>query len=69
MTEAGQREARIRLRGHRIAEAFLVNVMGFGWETIFDEAQRMCTGLTPALLDACTRWPDSRSSARTVSRF
>jgi len=51
LTEAGQREARIRLRGHRIAEAFLVNVMGFGWETIFDEAQRMCTGLTPALLD------------------
>ncbi|MBK9122076.1 MAG: metal-dependent transcriptional regulator [Chloroflexi bacterium] len=51
LTKAGQREARIRLRGHRIAEVFLVNVMGFGWETIFDEAQRMSTGLTPALLD------------------
>lgn len=51
LTASGQREARIRLRCHRIAEAFLVNVMGFGWETIFDEAQRMSTGLTPALLD------------------
>lgn len=51
LTEAGLREARICLRGHRIAEAFLVNVMGFGWETVFDEAQRMSAGLTPALLD------------------
>lgn len=50
LTGDGAREARIRLRAHRIAETFLVNVMGFGWEDVFQEAQRMSAGLTDVLL-------------------
>jgi DtxR family Mn-dependent transcriptional regulator len=50
LTDAGRHEARIRLRAHRIAEAFLVNVMGFGWEEVYHEAQRMSAGLTGMLL-------------------
>lgn len=50
LTAAGQREARVRLRAHRIAESFLVTVMGFGWEDVYHEAQRMSAGLTEMLL-------------------
>lgn len=49
LTEAGRREARIKLRYHRIAEAFLVNVMGFGWHEVHEEAQRMSSGLSEML--------------------
>lgn len=51
LTPEGQREARVRLRAHRIAEAFLVNVMGMGWEEVYTEAQTMSAGLTDKLLD------------------
>lgn len=50
LTAEGKREARLRLRSHRIAEAFLVNVMGLGWEEVFHEAQRMSAGLTDMVL-------------------
>ncbi|MBK8134841.1 MAG: metal-dependent transcriptional regulator [Chloroflexi bacterium] len=50
LTDEGKREARVRLRAHRIAESFLVNVMGLGWEEVFYEAQRMSAGLTDMLL-------------------
>ncbi len=50
LTEAGRREALIKLRYHRIAEAFLVNVMGFDWHEIHEEAQRMSTGLSEILV-------------------
>lgn len=50
LTEAGKQMARIRLRAHRIAEVFLVNVMDFGWEAVYSEAQRMSAGLTEMLL-------------------
>ncbi len=51
LTPEGQREARIRLRAHRIAEAFLAEVMGLGWQEIYSEAGRMSAGLTDVLLD------------------
>lgn len=47
LTPAGQREALKALRRHRIAEAFLVNVMGFGWHEVHEEASR----ISPALSD------------------
>ena len=36
-----------QLRRHRIAEVFLVNVMDFGWDEVYDEASRMSTALSP----------------------
>jgi DtxR family Mn-dependent transcriptional regulator len=51
LTLDGQREALIRLRAHRIAEAFMVNVMGLGWQEVYPEAARMAAGLTDQLLD------------------
>jgi DtxR family Mn-dependent transcriptional regulator len=38
LTPKGEREALMSIRRHRIAEAFLVKVMGFAWHEVHDEA-------------------------------
>lgn len=45
LTKGGEREALKELRRHRIAEAFLVKVMGFQWHEIHEEADRMSRAL------------------------
>jgi DtxR family Mn-dependent transcriptional regulator len=49
LTDAGAREALKQLRRHRIVEAFLVNVMGFGWHEIHEEANKISGALTDAI--------------------
>ncbi|MCC6615181.1 MAG: metal-dependent transcriptional regulator [Anaerolineae bacterium] len=49
LTESGVREALLQLRRHRIVEAFLVNVMGFGWHEVHDEANRMSQKLSDVM--------------------
>lgn len=49
LTEAGEREALKKLRCHRIAEAFLVRVMGFGWHEVYEEADRMSSAMSEHL--------------------
>jgi DtxR family Mn-dependent transcriptional regulator len=49
LTDAGRKEALARLRMHRIAEVFLVDVMGFGWDEVYDEAYRMSTNMSEAI--------------------
>jgi len=51
LTEAGKREALIKLRNHRIAEAFLVNVMDFGWHEVYEEADRISGSIGKQLAD------------------
>jgi DtxR family transcriptional regulator, Mn-dependent transcriptional regulator len=51
LTEAGAKEALKQLRRHRIAEAFLVNVMGFSWHEIHDEANKISSALSEALTE------------------
>lgn len=51
LTEPGRREALKELRRHRIAEAFLVNVMGFGWHEVHEEANRMSGALSDILTE------------------
>jgi DtxR family Mn-dependent transcriptional regulator len=46
LTEAGKREALLRIRNQRIAEIFLVKVMGFKWHEIFHEANNMGRALS-----------------------
>src|SRR5664279_2380285 len=45
LTESGRREALKGLRRHRIVEAFLTNVMGFGWHEVHAEADKMAPAL------------------------
>jgi DtxR family transcriptional regulator, Mn-dependent transcriptional regulator len=51
LTEAGKCEALKELRRHRIAESFLVNVMGFGWHEVHEEANRMSGALSEILTE------------------
>lgn len=51
LTGEGQREALKELRRHRIAEAFLVKVMGFGWHEIHEEANRISQALSEAVTE------------------
>lgn len=51
LTKAGEREALKELRRHRIAESFLVEVMGFGWHEVHAEANSMSSGLSDVLTE------------------
>lgn len=51
LTPDGKRAAMLALRRHRIAEAFLVHVMGFGWHEVHAEAQRIAPALSEPLLE------------------
>ncbi|HUN64878.1 MAG TPA: metal-dependent transcriptional regulator [Bacteroidota bacterium] len=41
LTETGKKEAAIIIRKHRLAEMFLVRVMGFGWEGVHEIAEQV----------------------------
>jgi DtxR family Mn-dependent transcriptional regulator len=46
LTPKGEREALMNIRRHRLAEVFLVKVMGFGWHEVHDEADAMGAVIT-----------------------
>ncbi len=46
LTNTGQHVALIKLRHHRIVEAFLVNVMGFAWHEVYQEAHDLSGALS-----------------------
>jgi DtxR family Mn-dependent transcriptional regulator len=41
LTPAGEREALMNIRRHRLVEVFLVDVMRFGWHEVHDEADSL----------------------------
>jgi DtxR family Mn-dependent transcriptional regulator len=51
LTEQGRREALKQLRRHRIVEAFLTQVMGFGWHQVHDEADRIAPTLDEMVVE------------------
>jgi DtxR family Mn-dependent transcriptional regulator len=51
LTEAGRREALKQLRRHRIVEAFLTEVMGFGWHQVHEEADRIAPTLDEMVVE------------------
>lgn len=50
LTDEGKRAAMYMLRRHRIAESFLVSVMGFGWHEVHEEANRIAPTLSEPLV-------------------
>lgn len=51
LVERGEREARAILRRQAIIETFLVNVMGFGWHEVYEEARRLRHNVSKPILD------------------
>lgn len=51
LTDVGQKEALSSIRRHRLAEIFLVKVMGFGWHEVHDEADEMGVAITERIAE------------------
>jgi len=49
LTQAGEQEALKHLRNRRIAETFLVQVMGFTWDEVHEEATQMGAALSDTI--------------------
>jgi DtxR family Mn-dependent transcriptional regulator len=51
LTGAGRRAALKTLRRHRVIEAYLVKALGYGWDGVHDEAERLEHSASDTLID------------------
>lgn len=51
LTAAGERLAALVLRRHRLIELFLVQVLGFGWDEVHDEAEHLEHAMSDRVID------------------
>lgn len=51
LTPKGEREALANIRKHRLVERFLVDVMGFGWHEVHDDADDLGLVVSNVLVD------------------
>jgi DtxR family Mn-dependent transcriptional regulator len=51
LTAEGRRTALRTLRRHRVIETYLVSVLGFGWDRVHDEAERLEHSASDELVD------------------
>ena len=61
LTEHGRREAMRLLRRHRLLETFMIGELGFGWDEVHDEAERLEHATPPSTRTA------TRSRAPTAA--
>jgi DtxR family Mn-dependent transcriptional regulator len=51
LTESGRRIALRMIRRHRLIEAYLVGFLGYTWDTVHDEAERLEHAVSEALIE------------------
>ena len=51
LTAAGEKLAALVVRRHRVIEVFLVEVMGYGWDEVHDEAEQLEHVVSERLID------------------
>lgn len=51
LTPAGEREALMSIRRHRLVERFLVDVMAFGWHEVHDSADELGVAVSDAVVE------------------
>ena len=51
LTESGRRVALRVIRRHRLIEAYLVGFLGYSWDTVHDEAERLEHAVSEALIE------------------
>jgi len=51
LTPAGQKLAAMVVRRHRVVEMFLVQVMGYGWDEVHEEAEQLEHVVSDRLID------------------
>ncbi len=62
ITEAGRVQALQHIRNQRIAEVFLVQIMGLDWLQVHEEAQRLSDGLSEAVVQRMFDMTDQPSA-------
>lgn len=55
LTERGRRAALRTVRRHRVIESFLVHALGYTWDEVHDEAERLEHAASDALIDRMAR--------------
>ena len=55
LTQQGRRSALRTLRRHRIIECYLVQALGYGWDEVHDEAERLEHSASEDLIDRMAR--------------
>ncbi|RKW70571.1 metal-dependent transcriptional regulator [Galactobacter caseinivorans] len=50
LTDAGRRLALVMVRRHRLLETFLVNTLGYTWDEVHDDAERLEHAVSPLLM-------------------
>jgi DtxR family Mn-dependent transcriptional regulator len=55
LTEQGRRGALRTLRRHRVIETYLVKVLGYGWDEVHEEAERLEHAASDGLIDRMAR--------------
>lgn len=55
LTQDGEREAVRMIRRHRVLEAFLVEVLGYTWDRVHEEAERLEHAASDELIDRMAR--------------
>ena len=62
LTAAGEKLAALVVRRHRLIELFLVQVLGFGWDEVHDEAEQLEHVVSERLIDRIDEmlgWPQA----------
>jgi DtxR family transcriptional regulator, Mn-dependent transcriptional regulator len=62
LTAAGEKLAALVLRRHRLVELFLVQVMGYAWDEVHDEAEQLEHVVSDRLIDRMDEmlgWPET----------
>ncbi len=55
LTSRGTELALAMVRRHRLVETFLVNILGYGWNEVHDEAERLEHAVSDAMIDRIDR--------------
>ncbi|MFQ5745938.1 MAG: metal-dependent transcriptional regulator [Gemmatimonadota bacterium] len=55
LTAAGEREALRIVRRHRVLEAYLIEKLGYGWDRVHEEAERLEHAASDQLIDRMAR--------------
>lgn len=71
LTEEGRRLALVMVRRHRLLETFLVSTLGYTWDEVHDDAERLEHAVTPLLMariDALLGHPEADPHGDPIPR-
>lgn len=72
LTEEGRRLAVVMVRRHRLLETFLVKTLGYTWDEVHDDAERLEHAVTPRMMvriDALLGYPEADPHGDPIPRL